>query len=1050
MSARNPFLLCVPLRPLRLCGKQLAVTRRSIPQSLRRVSVLPQVSTLWLALGLWLAGSGGLFAAFGLASSGGFFTVDTGAGLVFKVNQTNGDITSLAYNGVEYQYSLKGTQINSGLGSSGVSVAGTTIGTDSIKITVTAPASSGGGTLTHYYMARKGFSHIYMATHFTQEPDLGLVRFIVRIPNTLLPGGPAPSDIRNNTGAIEASDVYGMADGSTRSKHYSGQRLKDWTYTGATGSNVGVWMVHGNQEGGSGGPFYRCLINQCGDQQEIYQIINYGEGQTEAFRTNVLNGPYTLVFTTGAAPSALDTTWVGGMGLTGYVAPAERGGVSCAGISNRDMSYAYTVGLANAAAQYWSDAAAADGAFNLSGVLAGTYTLSVYKNELAVQTATVSVAAGATTVLAPMVVSADPSGTVPLWRVGNWDGSPAELLNGDKVTTMHPSDVRMSGWNPGVYVVGTSTAAAGMPCYQWKDVSGGSQALQFTLGAGQLVASTVRVGITCAYAGGRPNIGVNSWSAGLQAASTQPGSRSLTVGTYRGNNVTYSFAVPASALVAGTNTLYVYPISGSSGTTYLSPGYSLDCLDFFQGAATQLSVPTAPAGVSASAGNGQVALAWSAAGAGTTCEVKRATTSGGPYTVLAGNLAAASLVDSGLTNGTSYYYVVTARNSSGTGLPSVEVAATPANAGSPNGPSTIAFYRFEEGALNVQVPSGNPVDAPYLSPCAIVDSAGGDDPMNTWSIASAPVYRGDVPVATLAQTGASNARSLQFDGSDDIYCALGGPLQTLALNDFTVETYVKFSSLTGTQTMVGRDNGATHGGPLSLFYLQKANSGNWFKATLITNTNARLDLVGSVAALANTWYHVALVGNATAGTLSLYVNGASVGSMAGYSGLYHLDTSTWTLGRGQYNGANTDFVKGYLDEVRFSNAALTPDQFLNHVNLDVDGDGLPDAWEMAHFGGLGQTAEGDADGDGTSNLTEFRLGLDPNNGAARFAVTVGAGGLLQWPSAPGVTFTVQRSTTLAAASWTTLASVPGVTGTASYADPNPPPGRAFYRILLEP
>src|SRR5437588_40687 len=34
------------------------------------------------------------FAAFGVTSAGGSYTVDTGAGLVFKVNQTSGDITS--------------------------------------------------------------------------------------------------------------------------------------------------------------------------------------------------------------------------------------------------------------------------------------------------------------------------------------------------------------------------------------------------------------------------------------------------------------------------------------------------------------------------------------------------------------------------------------------------------------------------------------------------------------------------------------------------------------------------------------------------------------------------------------------------------------------------------------------------------------------------------------------------------------------------------------------------------------------------------------------
>jgi hypothetical protein len=38
-----------------------------------------------------------------------------------------------------------------------------------IKVTVQA------GSLTHYYMARSGFPHIYMATYFTTEPDtLGL------------------------------------------------------------------------------------------------------------------------------------------------------------------------------------------------------------------------------------------------------------------------------------------------------------------------------------------------------------------------------------------------------------------------------------------------------------------------------------------------------------------------------------------------------------------------------------------------------------------------------------------------------------------------------------------------------------------------------------------------------------------------------------------------------------------------------------------------------------------------------------------------------------
>lgn len=39
-------------------------------------------------------------------------------------------------------------------------------------------------------------------------------------------------------------------------------------------------------------------------------------------------------------------------------------------------------------------------------------------------------------------------------------------------------------------------------------------------------------------------------------------------------------------------------------------------------------------------------------------------------------------------------------------------------------------------------------------------------------------------------------------------------------------------------------------------------------------------------------------------------------------------------------------------------------------NEDTDGDGLPDWWEIAHFGNLSQGREGDPDGDGFSNYMD--------------------------------------------------------------------------------
>ena len=58
---------------------------------------------------------------------------------------------------------------------------------------------------------------------------------------------------------------------------------------------------------------------------------------------------------------------------------------------------------------------------------------------------------------------------------------------------------------------------------------------------------------------------------------------------------------------------------------------------------------------------------------------------------------------------------------------------------------------------------------------------------------------------------------------------------------------------------------------------------------------------------------------------------------------------------------------------------LEPDSFTND---DTDADGLSDSWEFANFGDLTLDAGDDPDGDQLTNLEEYQLGLDPNDGIA--------------------------------------------------------------------
>ncbi len=125
---------------------------------------------------------------------------------------------------------------------------------------------------------------------------------------------------------------------------------------------------------------------------------------------------------------------------------------------------------------------------------------------------------------------------------------------------------------------------------------------------------------------------------------------------------------------------------------------------------------------------------------------------------------------------------------------------------------------------------------------------------------------------------------------------------------------------------------------------------------------------------------------------------------------------------------------------------------------DTDADGLPDAWEMANFGNLTPTTNEDPDGDGLTNLQEYRAGTNPKSATSLFHVTDAAPSgndfVIRFPSVSGKLYRIERCNDLAdPGCWTDIIAdnIPGTGGEILVTDwGGALAPRHFYRVRLRP
>ncbi len=159
---------------------------------------------------------------------------------------------------------------------------------------------------------------------------------------------------------------------------------------------------------------------------------------------------------------------------------------------------------------------------------------------------------------------------------------------------------------------------------------------------------------------------------------------------------------------------------------------------------TVVSIPNPPGGLTASAGNGQVVLSWNPVANASGYYVKQSLVSGGSYTVVFTNLTSLTFTNTGLANGTRYYYVVSSFNPAGAGANSTEVSASPTNV-----PPVISWV----------VPANN---ATFIRPKTITLTASATDPDGT--VTNVAFFNGTTLLGNVT-TGTGNQYSLTWSNA---------------------------------------------------------------------------------------------------------------------------------------------------------------------------------------------------------------------------------------------------------------------------------------------
>ncbi len=218
--------------------------------------------------------------------------------------------------------------------------------------------------------------------------------------------------------------------------------------------------------------------------------------------------------------------------------------------------------------------------------------------------------------------------------------------------------------------------------------------------------------------------------------------------------------------------------------------------------------------------------------------------------------------------------------------------------GSPLGADTVGYYRFEEAAGET-----------------VLDASGNG---NQGMVLNDALRSSDVPVGFIPQTWKRNTSSIELDGMDDVI-VIPDAVSLRPETGLTLEAWVKPTG--SAWVLIGKQFGP---GCCGNSYQVEINP---FRFQLTNPSGDSFLLTAPVSPSPDVWHHVAATWDGA--TMLLYLDGEEVAS-ENYVGSIGYDSNPVLIGADDDGGGipGCCLYQGTIDEVRISNVALMPGQFL--------------------------------------------------------------------------------------------------------------------------